>query len=611
MSRQPLDQPKRRWARAYPPLLPLLAALAIAVLLLPSALNLPQSNPTTVLEYAPVPPDDENPPPPAGNLSSLGLSTSGTLNKKAPPLPPLPPLDEGIGGRPLEKHCVGDPPRQTEDPASPPCVPYFDGDNFGAPYQGVEKQEIRVLVYFDSGGYGYAGRTEQAPAAGTYVDVDKPRLPNCAPGQVPTDPDECDHVRVRVLKGLSKYFNQRFQTYDRHVHYYAYFTAADSAAERRSDAVANWEKLKPFAVIDAAGFFGFNEEYQAAMARLGVMTFSSTIAGLTNEFYRANAPLSWGFWPDVERWVPMYATYICQKVAPYPVRRYGSASGTGPPNGEKREFGIYYPTDPAVPSLTQFAQALLVKLRECGVRPIEATYSAEGYAIDGRDTGTEAAEAAALFQSEQVTTVMYVGTETRFSNSLDAIRYYPEVIVAGNLANDNNFIGQTQNQNAWKNAWAVTYHIREGRDEESPGFRAYKEGDPTGSQDTNDAAAAFANDDYRDHFMLFQGIQVAGPRLTPESIDQGFHAIPERESTSPFVAAFYFAEGDYTSTKDAAEQWWDPTGRPPGSNSQRGCWRMANEGLRSLPGHWRGKDDVFRNPGDPCTGYGGSINLRA
>ena len=246
----------------------LLAAVVIAVLLLPSALNLPQSNPTTVLEYAPVPPEDDNPPPPAGNLSSLGLSTSGTLSRKAPSLPP-PPLDEGIGGRPLQKKCVGNPPRQTEDPGAPPCVPFFEGDNFGATYQGVDKQAINVLVYYDAAGYGYLGRTETSPPPGTYVDANRPRLPNCpgGTGTPYTDPDECDHVLIRVLKAFTKYFNDRFQTYDRQVHYYAYFTAADTAAERRSDAVANWERLKPFAVIDAATFNGFNEEYQTAMAR--------------------------------------------------------------------------------------------------------------------------------------------------------------------------------------------------------------------------------------------------------------------------------------------------------------------------------------------------------
>src|SRR5687768_9407701 len=30
------------------------------------------------------------------------------------------------------RQCVGDPPRQVEDPQSPPCVPYWSGDNGGA-----------------------------------------------------------------------------------------------------------------------------------------------------------------------------------------------------------------------------------------------------------------------------------------------------------------------------------------------------------------------------------------------------------------------------------------------------------------------------------------------
>ncbi len=32
------------------------------------------------------------------------------------------------------RRCVGDPPRQTEDPQSPPCVNYFAGENGGATY---------------------------------------------------------------------------------------------------------------------------------------------------------------------------------------------------------------------------------------------------------------------------------------------------------------------------------------------------------------------------------------------------------------------------------------------------------------------------------------------
>src|SRR5918996_969300 len=98
-----------RWTRGYPPLILLALAVLAVVIVLPSSLNLPQSNPTTVLEYAPVPPSDENPPPQQGNVSSLGLPSSKTLALSAPPPPPPSNLIQGIGGRPNQKRCVGNP----------------------------------------------------------------------------------------------------------------------------------------------------------------------------------------------------------------------------------------------------------------------------------------------------------------------------------------------------------------------------------------------------------------------------------------------------------------------------------------------------------------------
>src|SRR5205807_1613108 len=65
-----------------------------------------------------------------------------------PPPPPAAALPPAIK-TPSTKGCVGKPPRQTEDPLAPPCVASFSGDNFGATYQGVSKDEISVLFYFD------------------------------------------------------------------------------------------------------------------------------------------------------------------------------------------------------------------------------------------------------------------------------------------------------------------------------------------------------------------------------------------------------------------------------------------------------------------------------
>ena len=44
------------------------------------------------------------------------------------------------------RRCIGDPPRQIEDPQSPPCVPYWEGDNGGATTRGVTRNEIRLAA---------------------------------------------------------------------------------------------------------------------------------------------------------------------------------------------------------------------------------------------------------------------------------------------------------------------------------------------------------------------------------------------------------------------------------------------------------------------------------
>src|SRR5688572_27770788 len=110
------------WARRYPPLATLAMAVLIAAFVLPSSLNLPQSNPSTVLEYAPVPPEDDSPPDTSGNVGSLGLGSSNSLNEgdtAPPPPPPIPtPGVPGKASKEAQKSCVGPPEnkRQTDDP---------------------------------------------------------------------------------------------------------------------------------------------------------------------------------------------------------------------------------------------------------------------------------------------------------------------------------------------------------------------------------------------------------------------------------------------------------------------------------------------------------------
>ena len=221
----------RRPGRDYPPLL-IAGLLLLAILVvLPSSLNLPQSNPSQTLEYAPVPPEDQDtPPPPNGNFGALSLAGSGRLGagtgtgSGAGGLQA--PTPSGAGKNPSTKRCVGSPPRQTEDPLSPPCVAHFSGDNGGATAAGVTPDEVRVVVYFRGCGTQQGGSRGPEPLpCSTYVDLLEPPAPD-------------EDTFTRTVRLYQQYFNDRYQTYGRFVHFWAYFDSGPSATaeSRRADA---------------------------------------------------------------------------------------------------------------------------------------------------------------------------------------------------------------------------------------------------------------------------------------------------------------------------------------------------------------------------------------
>lgn len=588
---------KRKRSRDLPPLMLVTTALVVLGLVLPSALHVPLQDPSPVLEYAPVPPNDDDPPnPPPGNLNSLALGSSSTLSEDVPPPPP-----KGGGGRPPGKACTGKPARQTEDQMAPPCVPYFQGDNGGETWQGVTRDEVRVIIYVDQGcpNEECTPNVDRGPKA--YYDLDTDPKPQC-PKTWPSgnsDADKCDYIWVRIARGFNAYFNTRFQTYGRKVHFWVFFSGARDVKSRRGDAADNYDTIKPFAVIDYATYFGNNEAYDDAMAARGALVFSSRTA-LPNSYFRRSETFAWGFWPDVEHWAVMYSSYACTRVAPFRVSHSIAPSGPTDMTNKPRKFGLYYTSDPDEPGLRYFASLVKKRLKACGVEwAAEHQFPSSGYAVDRSDDGTSQFDAVAKFMSAGVTTVLYLGgIEGRFSAVADGQNYYPEIVLAGDLENDNNNSGRLQNQNVWRNAWSMHLQLRMDRPVDTIGAIAYYEGYP----DAPGEDARFAAEAYRDYFMLFQAIQVAGPKLTPASIDQGFHAIPEKSSDNPYIASCFFDPGDFTCVKDATEVWWDPTSQSPG-DQQPGCWRLTHAGQRFLPGRWIRSDDVFGNLKDACTGF--------
>ena len=602
----PPPSAQRDWGPyKYGPLLAIFAVIALVMAALPSALNLPQANPTETAEYAPVPPSDKDtPPPPIGNFSSLGLAGSGSLaggglaggtQGGVPTTLPLPGTPGGSGTTPQSKRCVGNPPKQTEDPLSPPCAGYFAGDNFGTTYQGVTKDEIRVLWYLDGGGqYLAADGFEPAPIK-KYQDLGLPPDPN--------DPDD-NFIYTRVMRGWQRYFNERFQTYGRFVHFYAYWSdeTEGSPERRRADAADNYARIKPFAVLSQAR--SNQDSYLEAMSQRGVMNFGS-IAGRPASFFQKYPKLIWGYYPSIEKQVEQYATYVCQKIVPFPVSFSGNAEKIGQP----RKLGLLYTNDSGLPGKTQFAMLVKQKVKECGgTIAVEHTFPHAGSEFAGNNDPSIIAANMADFQGQGVTTIIWPqGQETSASGVAQQSGYFPEFVVAGDQTMEGNANAQRQTgQTAWSHAIVVTNLTAFPKTTEQQCYLAYKEADPQAP----DQDIFHACNLYRDPFQLFVGIQVAGPKLRPETIDQGFRAIPKVASSDPQLPACYYEPDDYTCVKDAQLEWWDQNGQSE-SSSTPGCWRMAEVGRRYRAGTWPDGDptkQIDHGKPDPCNNFVGDTH---
>ena len=547
---------KNNALRRYPALAYLAAASALA-LLLPSGLNVLQSGPTTLAEYAPVPGEGEGSSDVGelGQVASVGVGSggsggSGPAGREETAATTTPPEAEAVRSgrlvrRPGTKRCVGDPPRQTEDPLSPPCVAFFEGDNGGATTPGVTKDEVVVFVRLVNGG-NTAGDQEED-------------IVDCA-----EDVNDGDKFVVQQCKAFMRYFNERYQTYERKVHFYSigYEVSVKDAIDR----------LGPFAIAGVAA------GSQAAQQVLSV-----TYTGASRANSLKHAPYLMSFRADVEDQLAQIATYVCDRL------EGGKARYAGDPElqDRTRKFGFLFFDRQRKESIKAAVKAT------CG---LEITTESADW---DKPTGP-----AKLLQEGVTTVIIVVGNtgHATASNNATALAYFPEWFVpaASDLNGiDLNFHARVANSAQWRNAFGLTFDIRRAAINEQPWYRAYKEACPDCMEPTTGTGGVlFAAANYESLAMLFYGIQSAGPRLTPENVDKGLHAIPAKASTDPFSPAAYFAPGNYSFVKDAMPIWWDPTGQPPGS-SARGCYRLPEEGRRYRAGEWPEGDDLVKAMG-PC-----------
>jgi hypothetical protein len=604
----------RGWARKYPPLALVVVALALAILALPSALNLPQANPGQTLEYAPVP--GENGASTGGNFAGLGLGAggeaTGSVGSGGTSGDGPPPLDQqqqlsGTSGRPSQYRCVGNPPRQTEDPLSPPCVAFFNGDNGGATWAGVTPTEIPIVFRFLEGGgqcrseVVAANSCQPSTSVGIF-DMDKPS-------------DYNQYFIWTDLHNWETYFNLHYQTYKRRVHFYVdnYGDTASeasghpTASDVRGEAAQAYSQVHPFADWDDLDFF--SDSYTQYMAQHRAVSFGALQQKLASTY----PGQFWSYLPPLEAAASKYADWACTRVV-----KPGTVTFSGnPDHGSKRVYGVLVTDDPAATQIQQVQRAAVKDMQEmCGMHPtdIKAFHYCCNFTESGPNSGWGTTNMA-QFKREGITTILWPGgNEDEDMAAADRLRYYPEWVLLGDGQLDGNLMSghaSSEMQHAWVTSPIPRLNASGGQPVEQACLDALLEVNPQISRSGADIAFAcggpYSSTLYDDIRQVFTGIQLAGPRLTPAAMDQGFHAIPPKPSPGPTQPSCFYNPGDYTCVKDSVAEWFDTTTADPSTDSS-GCWRMWRGGLRFLAGGWPAGDVNDRTPGDVCNHLAGGLN---
>jgi hypothetical protein len=570
-----LPRPASRMRR-YPALL-FLALAAILATLLPSALRVPLTGPSATAEIAPVPgkSNDAN-----GNLSALdatstqglgyGLGSGGIGGAGGGGAGGRLPAAPSQGANPVQKRCVGKPPytRQTEDPLSPPCVAYFKGDNFGSTWEGVTRDQVNVIVWADCGADGSV----------SLVDLNVPQYDGY-------------HYSEYI-----HYFNERFQTYGRTVHVWV---TVQPRGQKAGDCHGNTPTTRAAvqSAHDVAHPFFItswtqNSLPQAASEEASRLHIMSQAEVPARDFTAANSPYVISWEPDVSNLADHVVGLVCSSLA-------GRQVTFGDPGdaAKKRKFGVVYDqeSDASNEGLDLVRNGIHDR---CGDQAGTVEATPPGRMPTPADMDR--------LHAAGVTTVLWLatgpplglnGTGSRDPSTAGTNSWHPEAILT-----DSEFVGRNDLSRAFGSALNT-----------SAGLMLDRRRGPYGDQPERIALRDVCSDCqpnsidigiYDRLFMLFTGIQAAGPRLTPQSFDKGMRALPPHNQGDPYVPAAYFGPGDHSFIKDYPLVWWDSSGKVADA-PEPGCWRLVEDGKRYRAEDWAGRQGadtgIFqRVPAQPC-----------
>jgi hypothetical protein len=480
----------------------------------------------------------------------------GTPGAGAPGGPDAPGAPGAPAGPPDLSKCAKDGKRQQDVTSfSPPCTPRFTGDNGGATYQGVTREQITVLRY--------------RPKSNAQVDA----ILNTQGLAFSNEQEE------QAMQTYANFFEKRYETYNRKIKWVSVTGTCNISPPDlpcfRTEAKRLNAQFKPFAV------FWPNSTTQAEFfdewSRLGVLNVGGW--HFNAAFNQGLRPFHWDVFMDGTRTANNIADYWCKKMVGKPA----ALAGDPAMRATKRKLGILTQVYPVTRKNALDLYAMVTG-GKCGTKAdaAEPVYTPSDIA-QGQQTANVAVQ---KLKAEGVTTLVIISdpiNPTYTTTAATRQQWYPEHLLAGSGLIDYDLLGRLYDQSQWRNAFG-------------PGHLA----DPT-SPDRTDAYRAAADVGVRDNgagnlifsymAQIVTMIQRAGPALNPVNVERGMHTMPPsggwERTKNPQSYLLAYGPGDYTGIDDSRHAYWDPSARSK-IDGKAGAYVALEGGRRFENGRWPG-----------------------
>jgi hypothetical protein len=518
------------------------------------ALDASQSSPPAVAEFAPAALNQVKNAPnqlgAQGNPPTATPTPSTTASHRAttPSSSPTAAIDQ-----PAVRQCVGDPPRQIEDPQSPPCVNYWKGDNGGATSYGVARDEIRIAV------------------------------PQGTAFETPRDDEEA----------IASFFNTHFEFYGRKIRLEPYYVTGNTFAEpvpkdMIADARYAYSPEKAFASLQYLDRKGAEMPYYDELSRLKIVSVQGGGMTSTEAHLRAHAPYEWSFGTATDVMFANLGQFTCAQLVGNPAKYGGPYSWS--PTTPTRTFGVLSTHTPDGSEAD--VSPLLDALRACNVK-------ATVIHADQAQQASDAVDPIVQLSQAHVSTVICVcdgGSLRNYLTAAEGQGYEPEWEVSSYLGDAlDNTPNQTPPDQA-QHIIGLSFNNKYLPNAQMPWYTAMRQGNPNASIPTGTTGYQVDNF-YQALLLVASGIQEAGPHLTPATFQQGLQRahFPDPGVGAPpyYQSGIGYASGSHAMKTDAGMVWFD-NAQPGTENPQSTgaiCWVRHGE-RHGLDG-WRRQQPAF------------------